>query len=523
VGLSTREKLVPGGVSPHRILSMFLEFDPMMWGTVGSLMVFLGTWQSNSPFVSKIPGSWFIGVSNSPSQGNAILELVARWLVYLGMAIGLYVWSKTVFDIYNGKCFGSTYLWTMFALWITPLMLSGPLLSRDVYSYAAQAEMVRVGISPYLQGPIALGHSPFLPTVDPLWMRAPAPYGPVFLYVGDLFVHLAGNSPLGTVVLLRLAALAGVILTGIYAPRIASINGYSKDAAFVLSALNPIFLYDLASAGHNDAWMVGLMVFGVYLAYTDRFVWASVVVTLAGLVKAPAFAALVFIGVLWGGFGPLRRKIRYGSYALLIGAITTVVLGVATGLGVGWIRSLSTPGASISPADPVTAAATLIHEVGSLVGVPVSTYLYLSAMRLLALFLSGVIALYLLLISNEKNWLRNLGLSLLVVVLLGPVIWPWYLSWAIALLACSVGRYGGTAVVGSSILAFPLSMPGGQSFVALVTYLLLAVVLIVFVLYRKQSLPYQMRLVIDEYLIRAKWFFESEFKSRGTQVGSRPS
>ena len=496
------------------VIHMIRDTDPMFLGTIGSVLVFLGTWQPNSPFVSKVPGSWFIGVPNTPLQGNSLIELLSRWLVYLGMVVGIYVWAKLVFDMYRGMSPSSGYLWKLFWLWVLPLMLSGPLLSRDVYSYAAQADMVRVGLSPYAQGPAALGHSPFLLAVDPVWMKAPAPYGPVFLYVGDLFVHLAGNSVLGTVVLLRLAALGGVVLTGIYASKIAEMRGYSKEAAFALSALNPIFLYDLASAGHNDAWMVGLMVWGIYLALKGRYLWACVIITLAGLVKAPAFATLVFVGVRWGSFSTLSQRVRYALYALAIGAVTTVVLGAATGLGLGWIASLSTPGASVSPADPVTAAATFIQELGSYIGIPISIHLYLAIMKLLGLALAGIVSLYLLLISNERNWLRNLGVSLLVVVLLGPVIWPWYLSWAIAVLAFSVGRYGGTAIVGVSILAFPLSITGGQSFMALVGYFLLGIVVVAGILYRLNRLPYQVRMVIDEYLVRAKWFFESEIRSQ---------
>ncbi len=514
MGLSAELESSPLERSFVNFFHMIRDANPLFLGTIGSVLVFLGTWQPNSPFVSKVPGSWFIGVPNNPVQGNSLVELMSRWLVYLGMAVGIYVWAKLVFEIYNGRSPSMRYLWKLFWFWVIPLMISGPLLSRDVYSYAAQAEMVKVGLSPYIQGPAALGHSAFLPAVDPVWMKAPAPYGPVFLYVGDIFVHLTGNSVVGTVILLRLAALGGVVLTGIYVSKIAEMYGYSKQAALALSMLNPVFLYDLASAGHNDAWMIGLMIWGIYLALKGRYIWASVVITLAGLVKAPAFAGLVFIGVRWAEFSSLSRRVRYAFYALAIGAATTVILGAATGLGVGWILSLSTPGASISPADPVTAAATFIHDLGSFVGIPISTQLYLSIMRLLGLGLSGAVSLYLLLISNERNWLRNLGISLLIVVLLGPVIWPWYLSWSIAILACSVGRYGGKAIVGMSILAFPLSMPGGQSFVALVGYILLAVTVAAVLLYRLNRLPYQTRMVIDEYMVRAKWFFEREVRSQ---------
>lgn len=493
-----------------------LGADPLAVGFLGSILVLLGTIQPNSPFTSKIPGSWFFGVPANPLPGNGVLELLSNWVVYVGMSLTIFAWVRLVITIYRGEPITSRRLWAIFWLWVFPLMVAGPLLSRDVYSYAAQGEMVALGFSPYKHGPFVLGHNPFLLAVDPMWGNAPAPYGPVFLSIAALFVRVTGHSVLGTVVLLRLAALAGVVAVGIYAPKIARHLGYSPEAAFALAVLNPLMLYDLASAGHNDAWMMGFMLPGIYYCLVGRNVLGIVLIALGGAVKAPALGALVFVGYNWTTSDEIRAKIRSTATALMIAVVTLVLLGAVTGLGVGWVKSLSTPGAVLSPADPITAVATFVHTVTSFLGVPVSIYLYLSVMRLAGLAASAAFGLVLLLRSNRSRMVRQLGLSLLVLVFFGPVIWPWYLAWAVGVLACSAGEYGAYTLVAVSLLGFPLAFPGGgQSIVAWLVYVSVVVLLALGLAYRQRWLPLSARMQLDETVVRLRWMVEREFGSSG--------
>ena len=48
----------------------------------------------------------------------------------------------------------------MLALWILPLLVVAPLFSRDVFSYAAQGEMMSHHINPYHYGPGTFGLGP---------------------------------------------------------------------------------------------------------------------------------------------------------------------------------------------------------------------------------------------------------------------------------------------------------------------------------------------------------------------------
>ena len=57
------------------------------------------------------------------------------------------------------------------ALWFVPVLLGPPLLSSDVYSYAAQGEMVTKGLDPTSQGMSRLQFGEYVLRVDPLGAR----------------------------------------------------------------------------------------------------------------------------------------------------------------------------------------------------------------------------------------------------------------------------------------------------------------------------------------------------------------
>ena len=53
--------------------------------------------------------------------------------------------------------------------------------------------------------------------------------------------------------------------------------------------------------------------------------------------------------------------------------------------------------------------------------------------------------------SPELGVERSLGLLLLALVLLGPILWPWYLTWGLAVLAATAGRWTRRAVIALAV------------------------------------------------------------------------
>ncbi len=457
-----------------------MNVNPISTGFIGSLLVFVGSLQPNSPFTSKIPGSWYLGVNASPHPGNLIVELLAESLIYYGLVLTAVAWLRIVVGARRGEQL--RYKWLLFGLWVLPLMVAGPLFSRDVYSYAAQGRMVTLGINPYSGGPALLGNSAYRSTVDPLWGMAKAPYGPLFLALAGGLVQLSGHSPMMTVLLLRLVALASVVVIGIFILKIADLLGVNRDLAFALSAANPILLYTFASAGHNDALMTALMVAGIYLFLKDRRLAGIVLVALAASVKVPAIVAVGFMGYHWSNSNRVLSKLRGLFIAVMLTLAVFYLLGLATHLGMGWIPALSTPGSVLSFEDPLILVGYAIGWVLAHVGLPFGPLFVVNVFRALGdlciLLIGGITILG----SRRSNIVRLTGVILIITVVLGPVIWPWYLGWGIVLLSLGAGDLTVDFLVLLTLSAMPIDFLGAPTAFAWLGYAGL-----VTILYRRRS------------------------------------
>src|SRR6202041_3904174 len=169
----------------------------------------------------------------------------------------------------------------MLALWILPLLVVAPLFSRDVFSYAAQGEMMSHHINPYHYGPGTLGSGPYVSGVDPLWANTPAPYGPLFLLLAGWSASISFHHALITVVLLRFQSVAGIALIAYCIPKLARSFGHDAGPAFVMAVLNPLTLLALVGGAHNDSLMVGLLLAGVTAARYRHPVVGIILCTLA--------------------------------------------------------------------------------------------------------------------------------------------------------------------------------------------------------------------------------------------------
>ncbi len=314
-----------------------LVLRPALLGFVAMVAIAIGTSLPSSPFKLEMPGAWFFGVphTDTPSTWAVFFTLAA---VYGGLLLLMRVWWG-MSRLY-ARCPGvpiKRMMW-VFALWAMPMLVIAPLFSRDVYSYAAQGEMVSHHMSPYLYGPAQLGNNSYTAPVDPLWANAPAPYGPLFLQIDGLFARITFHNDLATIVLLRLLALVGVLLIARCVPKLARL--YHRDGAelFTLMVLNPVTLLHLIGGAHNDALMLGLLLSGLVAAKEKRPIVAVVLCALATAIKAPAAFGIVYVGWTWlGSQASVRDRIRPVVTAGLLGSRGSgpLLLCQRAGLGLG--------------------------------------------------------------------------------------------------------------------------------------------------------------------------------------------
>jgi hypothetical protein len=335
------------------------------------------------------------------------------------------------------------------ALWCLPLLAGAPLFSHDVYSYLAQGEILHLGLNPYHYGPEVLaryGQTHLLATVSPFWRTTTSPYGPLFLALASAIIGVVGSNLILGVLLMRLLELAGLVLLAVFAPRLARALGANPSRAIWMAVISPLVLLELIAAGHNDALMIGLLVAGVTLAMERRPLLGIALCAIAATVKLPAAAGIVFIAVAWAraewatpegaGAGRAARALALSA------AVTVAVLAAvsaATGLGPSWVTSgvLSTPGKVHLAITPVTAAGWSFASLLHLLGFSAGSRGIESALGVVALALTGALAIALIRRTRYENLVLLLGVLLLVAVFAGPATWPWYLTWGLALLACT--------------------------------------------------------------------------------------
>ncbi len=438
-----------------------LILRPALLGFVAMVAIAVGASLPSSPFKLEMPGVWFFGV---PSTDGA-----STWAVYFSLAAvygGLLLLMRVWWGMTRlyARCPGvpiRKMMW-VFALWTTPMLVIAPLFSRDAYSYAAQGEMVSHHMNPYLYGPFELGNNSYTAPVDPLWGNAPAPYGPLFLQMDGFFTRITFHNELATIVLLRLLSLAGVLLIAWTVPKLARL--YHRDGAelFTLMVLNPVTILHLIGGAHNDALMLGLLLAGLVAAKEKRPIVGILLCALATAIKAPAAIGVLYVGWSWlGAQASTRDRLRPVVTAALIAAGVLGFFSYISGLGWGWVSILGTPGAVRSWTAPTTSLALLFTGVAHVAHIGVGLGGVLTVARFLGLLVAGVVGVWLLLNSDRIGTLKALGLTLLVFVILGPVVQPWYLSWGLILLApVALGRLR-SLIIGLSMVTAFIELPGG--------------------------------------------------------------
>jgi alpha-1,6-mannosyltransferase len=303
--------------------------------------------------------------------------------------------------------------------------------------------------------------------VDHLWLNTPVPYGPLFMETDGFLTSASGHNELVDLTLLRLLAVVGVGLMALSIPSLARSLGRDPSYAFTVAVLNPVTILHLVGGAHNDALMLGLLMAGLAVARRGRPVAGIVLCALAASVKVPAALGVLYIGWDWMGTGlPVRARIRPVVTAGLIAAAVMGALSIGTGLGWSWVLNLSTPGTVRSWVAPATGAGIFLTDLAHLVGIGVSLHSTLSLTRGLGVVAAGVAGLWLLLRSDRIGALRAMGLSMLIIVALGPVVQPWYLSWGLVVLAPVATGKVRTLVVGSSIVAAFIGLPAGRYLVS---------------------------------------------------------
>lgn len=322
--------------------------------------------------------------------------------------------------------------WAVLLWWSLPILPAPPIFSHDAYSYAAHGWLIHNGLNPYATGPGALPGG-FADQVAWVWRFTPSPYGPLSLEMSHWIVLIAGMDPYLSAVLMRIPALIGVALVVVFLPRIAELTGFPPRHAAWFAAINPLLVIDFVGGAHNDALMVGLIVWALYLGYRRHLLMGAVALGIGMAIKQPALLAaypLAIIGSGWASW-KIRDLMAFLPRVVVSFAITSgVFAGIswATGLGFGWINAMGVPGQVISPA-PFSLIGRGLQALVDPGGVAI-----IGGCQAIGTGLAAAALIWLALRWSRTEPLRFLAWGYLAVAILGPTMQTWYLLWGALLL-----------------------------------------------------------------------------------------
>jgi alpha-1,6-mannosyltransferase len=410
-------------------------------------------------------GSWRLTIPGVPHPGTS--SLFAGTTFVLGVILMTLGWIGLIGRAERQR--GSErrrllMVVSVLTLWVVPLLLAPPLLSNDAYSYVAQGELASRGIDPTSHGPVyLLQDDNLMSPADPVWRNSPAPYGPVWIGLSRAVLEATGHDSANSLWGFRGLAVVGVAMSAVGIAIIARSYRLSPASAIALGIANPLVLLHLIGGSHNDALMLGFLALGLAAFRRDKRVLTVVLVALAVAVKLPAAVALIYIGWAWAGKGaPLRARIM--SIARTLGGAVAIVaaLCLLVGIGAGWLVALQGTNSITSTFSTTTKLGYVLSDTINLTGLGINENLVVGAFRLLGLAAAGLVGLALLFRSDRLGVVRCVGLALVAVIILGPVVWPWYLPAGFAILAAAgLGKWRPSYYVVSfaaCLLVFPRSV-----------------------------------------------------------------
>lgn len=462
------ERAVGSPLNPAEVIA---QRRTRLFGATGTVLMAIGALGAGARPVVQDP-TFGVRLLNLPSR----IQTVSLTMTTTGAVMMALAWLMLGRFALGPRRMSRSQLDRTLLLWAIPLLIAPPMYSKDVYSYLAQSEIGYIGLNPYQVGPatgLGLDHV-FTLSVPSLWRETPAPYGPLFLWIGESISALTGENIVAAVLCHRAVVLLGVGLIVWATPRLARRCGVAEVSALWLGACNPLLFMHLVAGIHNEALMLGLMLAGTEFALRgidaaapliprplawphSREDWnrwypagmlllGTVLITLSSQVKLPSLLALGFVAMAlaWRLGGTIKAFFVASAPLGVISLAVMAVIGWASGLGFGWLGTLGTANVVRSWMSPPTLLALGTGQVGILLGLGDHTTAVLALTRAIGVFLIAILVSWLLLavLRGRLHPVGGLGVALGGTILLFPVVQPWYLLWAVIPLAAWATRPG---------------------------------------------------------------------------------
>ncbi len=403
-----------------------------VWG-VAVLSVALVAATPGSPFSPRLPpGAGQSGPLRWAATGLGLGRLGPGALAGLGVAaVGLAAvgFALVLRAAWRGELSARAVVGLAVGAHALVLLWLPLLFSRDVYSYAAYGGIAAVHhANPYVAAPADFPTDPPFPYVGPKWADTPSVYGPLWTHLSAAVVRAVGGLP-GQVAAFRAIAAAASLATLAVVGRLAR-ELASGRRAFALAALglNPAVLFQSVGSGHNDLLVALAVASALALLARERRLAATAVLALGALVKVTAGVPLVLalVGVAAGAPGGRRLRALLPHLAVAGGLALALAAPFLnrTDPSLGLLE-LATHEGWLAPSRLLRRALDALS--GGLGLVPRVVFPLV--------FLGALVALAREVVRRRGPWAEGAAWAwgLVALMLLGPVLLPWYVTWSLPL------------------------------------------------------------------------------------------
>ena len=481
----------PGSQSPSDWRKIFL----LRWvGTVGSLLIGLGGLGAGAlpvvgnPF-GELPFGQLMGrmlVSSSAMVFIGVGLIVIAWLLLAVMA-GTPLLFHRLSAHPPQHLLKPAQAWSIFFSWTLPILVTAPLFTQDIYSYIANGSIVVQGMDPYSAGPVQLlgADDPLARSVPFIWANSPSPYGPVALGIAAVISIITNDSIVAAVILHRITSLLGVVAAGWAITALAKRCRFHPATALWLGILNPLTILHLIGGIHNESLMLGFVLVGMELVLRgiDKLeastslsmstAWpgwlltflGGTLISAAGMVKVTGFIGLGFAGMALARFLFRRTSMKQwlsisaaAGYFLSVLILSIGAFTLASGIGLGWVTGQGGAATIRSWLSVSTDVGVASGFMGMMLGLGDHTEAILSVTRAAGVLAAAAFMVRMLFATfrGVMHPIGGLGVSTLVLVILFPVVHPWYILWAIFPLAAWANRwfFRYAVVIYSAVMSF---------------------------------------------------------------------
>lgn len=304
------------------------------------------------------------------------------------------------------------------------------LLSSDAYSYWVYGNIARAGGNPYRDEPRELPHVAGYEWMGSDWHDKTSVYGPAFTLASEA---VDGSSHTYAAWAFKAAAALAMLVASALALRRSPFAG-----AFV--GWNPILALHVAGGGHNDVWVMALVLGALTLGTAGRRHEAGAVWSLAIFVKWVPLVLLPLRGLEARAKGQRVGHLGFALTAVALAAVATWQFGLA------WL------GAVVPLAQNVAemTSYSLPHRLSRL-GVPAGVAT--------GVFAIAFLCVYAWLVREALSGRARLGLAAGALVLCSPYVTPWYLAWVVPLAAIEEDRTARILALALTAYLLPQTIP----------------------------------------------------------------